>query len=120
MTTQTVTNDSLFDNPFLEKSRPSSVTELLEGKARLFKEKGEEYGHTYKEFGKVLTALGLKSVDFTKENDGNKFGLYFMLIHKFMRVSKTIFSENPSLDSVADIQVYAAMLEEVLREEDPE
>ena len=43
-----------------------------------------------------------------------------MLVHKMMRISKTIFTNNPSTDSIKDLQVYAAMLEEIVLEENNE
>lgn len=91
-----------------------TVPEILKEKADLFEAKGKEYGNTYKEYGNVMLALfpeGIKTEN-TKEW-WNKFGIFNMLVHKLMRIAKTNFS---SVDSIKDVQVYAAMLEELVNE----
>jgi len=96
-----------------------TVPDLLKEKADLFEKKGKEYGNTYKDFGKVLESLDIK-IKTKNKHDYNKIGIFFMMIHKFMRISKTLFTNTPSIDSIKDLQVYSAMLEEILIEEDYE
>jgi len=88
-----------------------TVPEFLKEKAKLFEEKGKEYGHSYLQYGDVMVALfpkGLPKIETKKE--WNKFGIFNMLVHKLIRLANTNFE---SVDSIKDIQVYAAMLEEI-------
>lgn len=92
-----------------------SVSDLLIEKAELFETKGKEYGHTYKEYGNVMMAFFPEDIPVQPSKEfWNKFGIFNMLVHKMMRLAKTNFG---SVDSVKDIQVYAAMLEEILGED---
>ncbi len=92
-----------------------TVPEILKEKAELFEEKGKEYGHSYLQYGEVMMSLfpkGLPNIETAK--DWNKFGIFNMLAHKVIRLANTNFE---SVDSIKDIQVYAAMLEEIVCEE---
>ena len=91
-----------------------TVPELLKDKAILFEEKGKQYGNSYKDFGKIMKQLTDWSIS---EDDWNRIGLYHMLVHKLMRIGKKILAKNISIDSVQDLQVYAAMLEEIIAEQ---
>lgn len=93
------------------------VPDLLKEKAKLFEEKGRRYGNSYKEFGSIMEQL-MDGI-FPAEK-WNRIGIYSMLVHKMMRLGKTLFDKNAALDSVMDMQVYAAMLEELIREETKE
>ena len=87
------------------------VPELLREKIETFEEKGKEYGHSYTDYGAVAKALFKNTKHPTTEKEWNEFGIFNMMIHKMMRLANGSFT---SLDSVRDIQVYAAMLEEVM------
>lgn len=94
---------------------------LLEQKAELFRRKNKQYGSTYKEFGKVMLALFPEGIACVTEKSFTEFGIFHMLVHKIHRMSKTL--GNPEkrdtlLDSVRDLQVYGAMLEELITEEE--
>lgn len=88
------------------------VEDLLAEKIEMFKEKGKEYGHSYKEFGPVMQKFFPK-VEMSIE-EWNRCGIFFMLIHKMMRLAN---SDIKHIDSIKDIQVYGAMLEEMVLEE---
>lgn len=95
---------------------PKTVPEILKEKAKLFEEKGKEYGHSYLQYGDVMLALfpkGLPKIETKKE--WNKFGIFNMLVHKLIRLANTNFE---STDSIKDLQVYAAMLEEIVNGEE--
>lgn len=89
------------------------VSEIFDEAKKLHTSKGEEYGNTSAMFGDVLLALFPGGIRIDCAADANKFGLYFMMIHKMMRIASTVFK---SKDSVRDLCVYAAMLEELLED----
>lgn len=92
-----------------------SVPELLNEKAELFKEKGKIYGHTYKDFGKFLNLFFPDGLKIKGTYELNKLGLFNMLMHKIIRISKMLFiSDECVIDSIKDLQVYSAMLEEII------
>jgi len=89
-----------------------TVPEILKEKAELFEEKGKEYGHSYLQYGEVMVALFPgKLPNLVTAEEWNKFGIFNMLVHKIIRLANTNFE---SVDSIKDIQVYAAMLEEIV------
>lgn len=92
-----------------------TVDQILKEKADLFKEKGREYGHSYKEFDSLLECLFGKELKI-KEEDYNSFFIFVMILHKIKRTANTLLTDHVSIDSIKDIQVYAAMLEEVVSE----
>lgn len=96
------------------------VNELLIEKAELFKSKGEEYGNTYEQFGIVMKTLFPEALTILTTEDWNRFGIYAMLVHKMLRISKKIFQSDISIDSIQDIQVYGAMLEELCQKKQEE
>jgi hypothetical protein len=88
---------------------------LLQEAAKLFAEKGEAYGHSYKNFGKVCAILFPDPVELKSENDFNRIGLITMIVHKMLRYTRQ-FNSGGHLDSIKDLQVYGAMLEELTAE----
>lgn len=91
------------------------ASEILNSNAQTFEDKGKEYGHSYKEFGKVAEAIFPDGVMFQGDvsviKKWNATGIYFMMIHKMMRIASTGFQ---SIDSMKDLSIYSAMLEEVM------
>lgn len=93
--------------------------DLLREKAELFKEKDKKYGAGYKQYGKVMKEIfpyGL-TIEMNDENAWNKMGVFNMIIHKVLRIANTRFE---SMDSIQDLQVYGAMLEELMSDEHPQ
>jgi hypothetical protein len=93
-----------------------TVPEILREKAELFEEKGKQYGHSYLQYGEVMKALfpgGLPAIK--SQRDWNMFGIYSMMVHKMLRLANMNFE---STDSIKDLQVYAAMLEEIVNGEE--
>jgi hypothetical protein len=92
-----------------------TVKDLLLEKVELFDRKGLEYGHTYKEFGNIIKSLFGEEIKITSKNY-NRFFIFTMILHKIHRTAKTILTDSPSIDSIKDLQVYSAMLEEICSE----
>jgi hypothetical protein len=94
-----------------------TVPELLKEKIKVFEEKGKEYGQTYKRFGHIWDAIFPGGITIKGVDQANIVGIYHMLIHKIIRIAGKIESPKEiSIDSARDIQVYAAMLEQLLLE----
>lgn len=92
--------------------------DLLREKAELFEEKDKEYGAGYKQYGKVMKEIFPYGVmiEMEDEDTWNKMGIFNMIVHKVLRIANTGFG---SMDSVRDLQVYGAMLEELMLDEHP-
>jgi hypothetical protein len=86
--------------------------DFLREKADLFDLKGKEYGHSYLQFGKIMKEIFPGGCTVFTEDDWNKFGAFFMSVHKLIRIANTNFN---SMDSIEDLQVYGAILEEICR-----
>lgn len=94
-----------------------TIPELLKEKITLFEQKGKEYGNTYQMFGHVWNAIFPNGVKIKGIKQANVMEIYHMLMHKLLRMASKI--ETPSeisIDSVKDMQVYAAILEQLLLE----
>ena len=89
------------------------VEEILEQAKQTFKDKGKEYGHTYENFANVISALFPDGIYIIpgEENKTNKIGIIFMIVHKIMRYCNSM--PDGHNDSLKDIIVYAAMMEEI-------
>ena len=86
--------------------------ELLKEAAKVFKKKGLEYGSSYKEFGKIMIAYFPNGLELKTEKDFTRFGILNMMIAKTDRYNKN-FSKNGHQDSLIDLSVYSAMLQEI-------
>lgn len=89
------------------------VPELLKEKAQLFEKKSKEYGNSYLQYGEVMEKIFPKGFQCDNVDGWNKFGIFNMMIHKLLRIANTDFN---SVDSIKDLQVYGAILEEVVNE----
>jgi len=89
--------------------------DLIWEKNQIFNEKGIMYGHSYKDFGKVMISLFPNGVELKTEQDFCIFAIFQMIIHKNVRVANMLFCDlKNSLDSLADLSVYGVMLEEIV------
>ncbi len=84
--------------------------EILKKCAEIYNEKGKEYGHTYEDFGKIVMAYFPDGLSIKTEKEANKFGVFFMMMHKMMRIISSKFN---SKDSMIDLSVYSALLKEI-------
>jgi hypothetical protein len=91
-----------------------NASDILERNKETFTEKGKEYGHSYKDFGKTIMSLFPNGIMLNDEDDVNKFSVFFMMVHKISRIANTGLK---STDSMKDLSVYSAILEELCSEE---
>ena len=90
--------------------------QILKEKAELFEKKGEEYGHTYKQFGMILGALFPRGITLNTTSQFNRFALISMVMHKVARDCHQ-FETGGHIDSCDDMIVYSAMLRELTHPE---
>ncbi len=97
---------------------------FLESGATTYRERNKQYGDSYYKFGKVMAELfpdgfifaGANSLDPKKAaHDWNRLGILVQIVSKLTRYSND-FSK-PHHDSIHDIMVYAAMLQELDQDE---
>ena len=91
-----------------------TVQQIFDEAKELHARKSGEYGDTQKRFGEVLTSLCPGGVVIDDAKKAALFGIYFMMVHKMMRIISTDFR---SIDSVRDLCVYSAMLEKEIEDE---
>lgn len=89
-----------------------TAAELLAAKAALYAERNKLYGDNYKRHGLVMAALFPNGVTLHTVEDHNRFGLITQIISKLTRYTNQ-FTQGGHEDSLRDLQVYGAMLEEV-------
>lgn len=93
------------------ESMSKNAGELLKEKAELFEAKGKEYGNSYLQYGEVMSKIFPKGFSVSTVDEWNSFGAFNMMVHKLLRIANTNFK---SIDSIKDIQVYGAILEEII------
>ena len=89
--------------------------ELLRQSADLFEERNKQYGANYKQFGEALLLLfpARTLPKMTMPGDANRLNLTMMCLAKLQRYCHQW--DQPSTDNCRDLQVYAAMLEEITK-----
>lgn len=85
--------------------------ELLKENAELFEAKGKEYGNSYLQYGEIMSKIFPKGFSVSTVDGWNSFGAFNMMVHKLLRIANTDFN---SIDSTKDIQIYGAILEEII------
>ena len=88
--------------------------EILREMADLYKIKDETYGSTYHQIGEVLMLIFPDGVELRTVKDINRFHTLTMVLLKFLRYTNN-FSGGGHPDSMRDMTVYCAMLEELDR-----
>jgi hypothetical protein len=88
------------------------VSQILEGAARTYEERGALYGDNYKLFGKIMMAMFPDGLVLNSEDDFNRFNMFTQCSGKLTRYAQ-MFSRGGHLDSAHDEIVYAAMLQEL-------
>lgn len=87
---------------------PDRLVELGE----TYRERNAIYGDTYKNFGKVMTALFQgKPVTLETDDDWNRMAIYFHMADKLARYAGN-FGRGGHVDSLDDLSVYSMMLQE--------
>lgn len=92
--------------------KKSHVATELENAAKTFEQRNAVYGDTYKRHGDVSLALFPEGVDLRTAEDQNRYACLSMIVGKLARYA-TNFEEGGHEDSLHDISVYAAMLNEL-------
>lgn len=90
----------------------NKVSKLLISAAKTYEERNKIYGDTYKLHGDVVNALFPKGIKLEDPVDQSRFGVLTMIIGKLTRYAVN-FNSGGHKDSLHDLQVYAAMLEEL-------
>jgi len=78
--------------------------------------KGREYGHTYKDFGPLMTVLFPDGLEINTEEDWNKLGALSMVCHKLLRYANLFHEDERSIQELDDMGVYTFILEELVND----
>lgn len=89
-----------------------TVQELLREAAATYEERNALYGDNYKWFGNVMNGMFPDGIDLGSRDDHNRFGILVQIVAKLTRYANN-FNSGGHADSLHDIQVYAAMLQEL-------
>lgn len=92
-------------------SNPTAA-ELLEQAAALYRSRNKEYGNNYHRFGDIMTALFPDGLCVSSKEDWNRIGVLFHIADKLTRYTNN-FVAGGHADSLRDVKVYTAMLEEL-------
>lgn len=87
------------------------VPELLKAAAATYEQRNKIYGDSYKEHGKIMSAL-FPELTLSGVDDFNRFGVLNMMVSKLTRYAAN-FNEGGHEDSIHDLVVYSAMLLEL-------
>ena len=96
----------------LVKITENKPSDLLKSAANLFEQKNTEYGNSYKYFGKIMMSLFPDGLKLETEKDFTRFSVLNITLSKIDRYCKN-FTKGGHKDSLDDIMVYCAMLNEV-------
>jgi len=88
--------------------------------AKLKKDKGKEYGDSYKRHGAVMAGLFPHGICLETADDFNRFAVYDLMVVKMVRYSVAFENNRTSPDSLDDLSVYAAILQELDSEKEGE
>jgi hypothetical protein len=94
------------------KPRKKGVAQLLKSAAEEFEKKNAEYGDAYKHHGHIMAAMFPEGVELLDAHDQNRYAHLNLIVGKLNRYAQN-FSNGGHQDSLHDIQVYAAILEEL-------
>jgi len=92
----------------------SSPADNLTNAAKLFKERAKIYKDNYKRAGDIFMLLCPEGINITTPEDYNRAAILMQIINKLLRYS--LNWETGHIDSLKDITVYTAMLEELDKE----
>ena len=85
--------------------------EILKDMAQTYADRQEQYGEAYLVIGKVMKMLYPDGIVLTTEDGFNKYHLFDQIVAKVCRYAG---SGGTHVDSIHDIAVYAAMLEDMI------
>lgn len=111
-----MSQDDLFS---LGDLRPEHVAprapDLLELGAATYRQRNKLYGDNYHHFGKLMMGLFPNGLTVNDPDDWNRLALVINCAGKLQRYTQS-FTRGGHQDSVHDLMVYAAMLEELTHE----
>ena len=87
--------------------------EILYKAAETYRERNAVYGDSYERFGRVMAELFPGGIPATHPIDFNRLGIIVQIVSKLTRYAAN--PSKPHIDSIHDICVYAAILEELDR-----
>lgn len=84
------------------------------------KNDSSNYNDAYIKFGDLCYSI-LGSINIDSADKYGKLGIFFMNLHKIIRLGNTMFNDSPSVlektfDNARDLSIYAAMFAELLQE----
>lgn len=91
----------------------TTVSDALREAAELYDSRNAQYKDGYKRIGDAMKALFPDGLHIVEASDHTIYHLFQLALIKMMRLASTNFG---SVDSARDLIVYAAMLEEVIKE----
>ena len=89
------------------------VPKKLRGLADLYAERNDEYGDSYRIFGKLMDAMFPNGITIKGVRFWNRLGIFMQIVWKIVRFRAAFEAGRPQDDSLADTAVYAAMLWEL-------
>lgn len=89
------------------------VDEALEKGAAIYRERDQQYGSNYKRIGKLIHSFFPQGPPDVTPEGLTKFYLFSLIVGKLGRLANSNFTHE---DSIQDIAVYAAMLQEMMDE----
>lgn len=104
--------EELYPDNIKQISNKVSVPGLLRCNANLFESRNAEYGTSYKQIGHVLKSYFPDGLNLKTEEDFLRFAQFHMIAGKLGRYA-TNFNKGGHQDSLDDISVYSAMLNEI-------
>lgn len=99
----------------LRKNLKVDAGDLLHAAANLFDDRKKVYGLNYKKVGPIMNALFPDGIPLKTIDDHNRFHIFMLQIVKITRYAEN-WSKGGHGDSMADISVYAAMLQAIDKE----
>jgi hypothetical protein len=90
---------------------PRTVPEFLNDAIKMYHDKGEEYGHTYWTFGKVMEALMPGGLTVRTADDWSRLAIVNQIVGKLIRYLHCW--TDPNTEELDDLGVYAFILEHI-------
>lgn len=100
---------------FLTTIASKTVPAILRAGAETYEERNAMYGNSYKTHGNIMAAYFPDGLKLETPEQFARYSIFSMILGKMNRYSAN-FLNGGHLDSIHDIVVYAAMLEELTEE----
>jgi hypothetical protein len=98
------------------RPKRKAAPDFLEAGAATYRERNKLYGDNYHHFGKLMMGLFPQGLRVETHDDWNRLALVINCAGKLQRYTQS-FTRGGHQDSAHDLMVYAAMLEELTKEE---